>query len=58
MRWPAGEMSVLVFGLFEEDRLKWRGVTTEEKMHEAMGIAFKRTQEEPIWVEWTQKLAA
>jgi hypothetical protein len=54
------EMSALalVFGVLEEDRLKWRGVKMDDELRQAIVIAFKRVQEEPIRVEWADKLAA
>lgn len=54
------EMSALalVFGVLEEDRLKWRGVKMDDQTQQAIVLAFKRVQEEPIRVEWAEKLAA
>lgn len=54
------EMSALalVFGVLEEDRLKWRGVKMDDEVQQAIVIAFKQLKEEPIRVEWAEKLAA
>lgn len=54
------EMSALalVFGVLEEDRLKWRGVKMDDEVQQAIVLAFKRVQEEPIQVDWAEKLAA
>lgn len=54
------EMSALalVFGVLEEDRLKWRGVKMDDEAQQAIVIAFKQLKEEPIRVEWAEKLAA
>jgi putative transposase len=54
------EMSALalVFGVLEEDRLKWRGLKMDPEMQEAIVLAFKQLQEEPIRVEWAEKLVA
>ena len=54
------EMSALalVFGVLEEDRLKWRGVKMDDEAQQAIVIAFKRLKEEPIRVEWAERLAA
>jgi transposase-like protein len=54
------EMSALalVFGVLEEDRLKWRGVKMDHDAQQAIVIAFKQLKEEPIRVEWAEKLAA
>src|SRR5215470_7665572 len=44
------EMSALslVFGVLEEDRMKWRGLKMGPEIHKAIVLAFKRAQEEPI----------
>jgi len=54
------EMSALalVFGVLEEDRLKWRGVKMDDEAQQAIVIAFKQLKEEPIRVEWAERLAA
>ena len=54
------EMSALalVFGVLEEVRMKWRGLTMGPEIRKAIVLAFKQTQEEPIRVEWAEKLAA
>src|SRR5215813_5195489 len=54
------EMSALalVFGVLEEDRMKWRGLKMGPEIHNAIVLAFKRAQEEPIRVEWAEKFAA
>ena len=54
------EMSALalVFGVLEEDRLKWRGMKMDDETRQAIMLAFKRVQEEPIRVEWAEKVAA
>lgn len=54
------EMSALalVFGVLEEDRLKWRGVKMDDEVQQAIVIAFKQLKEEPIRMEWAEKLAA
>jgi transposase-like protein len=54
------EMSALalVFGVLEEDRLKWRGVKMDDEVQQAIVIAFKQLKEEPIRVEWAERLAA
>lgn len=48
----------LVFGVLEEDRLKWRGVKMDDEVQQAIVLAFKQVKEEPIRVEWAEKLAA
>lgn len=54
------EMSALslVFGILEQDRLKWRGVKMDDDEREAVVLAFKRVSEEPITITWAEKLAA
>jgi putative transposase len=60
MRRPHDEMSALalVFGVLEEDRLKWRGLKIDDELQQAIVIAFKQAQEEPIRIVWAEKLAA
>jgi hypothetical protein len=48
----------LVFGVLEEDRLKWRGVKMDDEVQQAIVIAFRQLKEEPIRVEWAERLAA
>ena len=48
----------LVFGVLEEDRMKWRGLKMGPEIQQAIVLAFKRVQEEPIRVEWAEKFAA
>ena len=48
----------LVFGVLEEDRMKWRGFKMGPEIHQAIVLGFKRTQEEPVRIEWAEKLAA
>jgi putative transposase len=54
------EMSALalVFGVLEEDRLKWRGLKMDPETERVVVLAFKQVQEEPIRIEWAEKLAA
>jgi putative transposase len=60
IRRPHDEMSALalVFGVLEEDRLKWRGLKIDDELRQAIVIAFKQAQEEPIRIVWAEKLAA
>ncbi|HXF39463.1 MAG TPA: hypothetical protein VN687_07105 [Blastocatellia bacterium] len=48
----------LVFGVLEEDRLKWRGEKMDDEVQQAIVVAFKQMKEEPIRVEWAERLAA
>jgi putative transposase len=48
----------LVFGVLEQDRMRWHGITMTPEIRKAIVLAFKETQEEPIRVEWAEKLAA
>lgn len=48
----------LVFGVLEEDRLKWRGLKMGPEIHTAIVLAFKQVQDEPIRVQWAEKFAA
>jgi transposase-like protein len=54
------EMSALslIFGILEQDRLKWRGVKMDDDERAAVVLAFKRVSEEPITISWAEKLAA
>ena len=52
------EMSALAFGVLEDDRMKWRGLKMGPEIQQAIVLAFKRVQEQPIRVEWAEKLAA
>ena len=54
------EMSALslVFGILEQDRLKWRGLKMDDYIHQATLLAFRRVREEPITVAWADELAA
>lgn len=54
------EMSALalVFGVLEEDRMRWNGIKMGPEIRQAIVLAFKRMQEEPIRVEWAEKFAA
>lgn len=48
----------LVFGILEQDRLKWRGLKMDQEEREAIVLAFRRVREEPIAIAWAEKLAA
>jgi putative transposase len=54
------EMSALalVFGVLEEDRMRWHGFTMGTEIRKAIVLAFKRMQDEPIRVDWAEKFAA
>jgi len=54
------EMSALsmVFGVLEEDRLKWRGLKIDKDILEAIDIASKTCLCEQIKIEWAEKLVA
>jgi putative transposase len=54
------EMSALslIFGVLEEDRLKWRGVKMDDDVRQAVVHAFKTTREEPITITWAEDLLA
>jgi transposase-like protein len=53
-----GSALALVFGVLEEDRLKWRGLRMDDDEKEAVVVAFERLREKPIEVEWAKRLAA
>ena len=54
------EMSALalVFGVLEEDRLKWRGIRMADDDKQAMTLGLETLRKKPIEVEWTKRLAA
>ncbi len=54
------EMSALslVFGILEQDRLKWRGLKMDDDVRQAAVLAFKRVCDQPITIAWADKLAA
>jgi putative transposase len=54
------EMSALalVFGVLEQDRMRWHGIKMGPEIRQAIVLAFKRMHEEPIRVEWAEKFAA
>ena len=58
-RFP-NEMSALslVFGVLEEDRLKWRGLKIDKDISEAIDLASKTCLYEQIKIEWAEKLVA
>ena len=58
-RFP-NEMSALsmVFGVMEEDRLKWRGLKIDKDILEAIDIASKTCLCEQIKIEWAENIAA
>ena len=48
----------MVFGVLEEDRLKWRGLKIDKDISEAIDQATKTCLCEQIKIEWAEKLAA
>lgn len=48
----------LVFGVLEQDRLKWRGLKMDDYVRQAAVLAFKRVREEPIVIAWADQIAA
>lgn len=54
------EMSALslIFGVLEQDRLKWRGVKMDQDVRQAVLLAFKQASEEPIIIPWATELLA
>ena len=58
-RFP-NEMSALslVFGVLEEDRLKWRGLKIDKDISDAIVLASQTCLYEQIKIEWAEKLVA
>jgi putative transposase len=53
------EMSALslVFGILEQDRLKWRGLRMDDDIRQGAVLGFKQASE-PIIIGWAEKMAA
>ena len=58
--WFPNEMSSLsmVFGVLEEDRLKWRGLKIDKDILGGIDIASKTCLCEQIKIEWAENIAA
>ncbi len=49
---------LLVFGVLEEDRLKWRGLKIDKDISDAIVLASQTCLYEQIKIEWAEKLVA
>jgi transposase-like protein len=50
-----GSALALVFGVLEEDRLKWRGLQMDDDQKEGVVLAFERLREKPLVIEWANR---